>query len=203
MLSKLNDAHVNLTTPNRPVFNANRILNKKIDDDLFNLSVIKDNYMKNKFTEGEASVYVYGLIDNIIYVHFRGINASFSILPKILQSYSEAKGLIVDLRHNPGGDFTYSFPELERLTNQKTLVFSSRTKNGPDTKDFTPWYEWYIEPKGTYFSKKVVLLTDRYTVSAAERTTLAFKVMPGVTLIGEPTSGALSTMIGRELANGW
>ncbi|MDQ3845763.1 MAG: S41 family peptidase, partial [Bacteroidota bacterium] len=112
MLSKLNDAHVNLTTPNRPVFNANRILNKKIDDDLFNLSVIKDNYLKNKFTEGEASVYVYGLIDNIIYVHFRGINASFSILPKILQSYSEAKGLIVDLRHNPGGDFTYSFPEL-------------------------------------------------------------------------------------------
>ncbi|MBD0366633.1 MAG: S41 family peptidase, partial [Flavisolibacter sp.] len=190
-------------TPNRPVFNANRILNKKIEDSLFNLSVIKENYLKNKFTEGGAPVYVYGLIADIIYVHFGSINADFSILSRILQSYSEAKGLIVDLRHNPGGDFTYSFPELGQLTRQKILVFSSRTKNGPGKNDFTPWYQWYIEPKGTYFSKKVVLLTDRYTVSAAERTALAFKAMPGVTLIGEPTSGALSTMIGRELANGW
>jgi carboxyl-terminal processing protease len=47
------------------------------------------------------------------------------------------------------------------------------------------------------------VLTDRYTISAGERSVMAFKTLPNVTLMGDTTNGAHGTMIGRELANGW
>ena len=48
-----------------------------------------------------------------------------------------------------------------------------------------------------------MVLTDRYTISAVERSVMAFKTLPNVTLVGDTTNGAHGTMIGRELANGW
>jgi len=47
------------------------------------------------------------------------------------------------------------------------------------------------------------VLIDRYTISAGERTVMAFKTLPNVTLMGDTTNGAHGTMIGRELSNGW
>lgn len=48
-----------------------------------------------------------------------------------------------------------------------------------------------------------MVLTDRYTISAGERTVMALREFPTVTVVGDTTSGAHGTMIGRELANGW
>ena len=48
-----------------------------------------------------------------------------------------------------------------------------------------------------------MVLTDRYTISAGERAVMAFRALPQVTIVGDTTNGATSTMIGRELANGW
>ncbi len=116
---------------------------------------------------------------------------------------SEAIAHIVDLRHNLGGDFTYCFTEIGRLTDQSRYVFRSKTKNGPGPDDYTDWYEWYIHPEGEYIDKPIVVLIDRYTISAGERAVMAFATLPNVTLMGDTTSGAHGTMIGKELANGW
>jgi carboxyl-terminal processing protease len=89
------------------------------------------------------------------------------------------------------------------LTSQSRFVFRSKTKNGKGKNDFTPWKEWYIKPKGEYINKPIVVLTDRFTISAGERATMAFKTLPNVTVLGDTTNGAHGTMIGRELANGW
>ncbi|MEX0985872.1 MAG: S41 family peptidase [Bacteroidales bacterium] len=120
-----------------------------------------------------------------------------------LEKYTDADGYIVDLRHNKGGNFTYCFSEMGKLTDRERFVFRSKTKNGKGTNDYTPWKEWYIEPSGEYINKPIVVLTDRFTISAGERVVMAFNTLPNVVTMGDTTNGAHGTMIGRELANGW
>ncbi len=204
MLAHLDDGHVKLSAPNKSVFNANAILNEYRGDQLFDLDMIKSNYLKGNFQEGTEESYVYGLLeDNIIYLHLPWIAENFAVIHEVIDTYPEAKGLILDLRHNEGGDFTYCFSEMGRFTQEKRLIFTSQTKNGPGEQDYTAWYDWYITPAGQYYDKKMVVLTDRYTISAGERSVMAFMTLPNAVILGDTTCGAHSTMIGRELANGW
>ena len=90
-----------------------------------------------------------------------------------------------------------------RLVDEERFVFRSKTKNGPGKDSFTDWHRWSVFPEGDYVDKQIVVLTDRYTISAGERAVMAFDVLPNVTIIGDTTNGAHGTLIGRELANGW
>jgi hypothetical protein len=205
MLGSLNDGHVSLTTPGREVFFSNRIRRHQIDDELFNLDIIKNNYLEADYTSGEENSYVYGKLknSNSAYIFFDYIGPNWFMLDDFLNEYETANGYIIDLRHNKGGDFTFAFSQLGRFISEKKFVFKSKTKNGPGPNDYTPWHSWYIEPFGNYVNKPLVVLTDRYTISAGERTVMAFRTMKNVTFIGDTTNGAQGTMIGRELANGW
>lgn len=204
MLSSLNDGHVTLTAPNRDQFIANKIMNELIDDELFSIPVIK-NYLEKGYKEGRDNSYIYGKIknENVAYIYFDYVAENFFKLNDFISEYPNVKGYVIDMRHNQGGDFTYCFSEIGRLTNQSRYVFRSKTKNGKGLNDYTVWHEWYIYPKGEYVEKPIIVLIDRYTISAGERSVMAFKTLPNVTLMGDTTNGAHGTMIGRELANGW
>jgi carboxyl-terminal processing protease len=204
MLGKLDDGHVSLTAPGRDIFFSNRIRNELIDDELFSIPLV-ETYLEPGFKKGEENSYVYGKInnENIAYIFFDYVGENFYKLEDFLNNYNDVTGYIIDMRHNQGGDFTYCFSEIGRLTNQTRYVFRSKTKNGKEPDDYTDWYEWHIKANGEYVNKPIVVLTDRYTISAGERSVMAFKTLPNVTLMGDTTNGAHSTMIGKELANGW
>lgn len=204
MLKLLDDGHISLTAPNRQVFYSNRIMRELIDDNLFNKTVIK-SYLETDLKVGIEESYIYGKIqgESIAYIFFDYVGDNFFVLNDFLNKYNNVNGYIIDLRHNQGGDFTYCFSEIGRLTNQTRYVFKSKTKNGKGKNDYTEWKEWYIKPKGNYVNKPIIVLTDRYTISAGERSVMAFKTLPNVTVVGDTTNGAHGTMIGRELANGW
>jgi carboxyl-terminal processing protease len=204
MLGKLDDGHVSLTAPGRDIYFSNKIRNERIDDELFSIPIVK-TYLEQGYKQGEDDSYIYGKIKNedLAYIYFDFVGENFFKLNDFLDEYSTVKGYIIDLRHNQGGDFTYCFSEIGRLTNQSRYVFRSKTKNGKGPDDYTGWFEWYIHPKGEYIDKPIAVLTDRYTISAGERSVMAFKTLPNVTLLGDTTNGAHGTMIGRELANGW
>jgi C-terminal processing protease CtpA/Prc len=204
MLATLDDGHVSLTAPNRDIFFSNRIRNELIDDELFRISVVK-TYLEPGYKEGEQNSYIYGKLknENIAYLFFDYVGENFFKLKDFLYDYNNVNSFIIDLRHNKGGDFTYCFSEIGRLTNQSNYVFRSKTKNGPGPNDYTEWHEWYIHPKGEYINKQIIVLIDRYTISAGERAVMAFKTLPNVTLVGDTTNGAHGTMIGRELSNNW
>jgi carboxyl-terminal processing protease len=204
MLQLLNDGHVSLTAPNKHVFYSNRIMRELTDDNLFNKTVIK-SYLESDLKTGVEESYIYGKVQgkNVAYIFFDHVAENFAVLNDFLSKYSTVNGYIIDLRHNQGGDFTYCFSEMGRLTNQSRYVFKSKTKNGKERNDYTEWKEWYIHPKGNYVNQPIIVLTDRYTMSATERCVMAFKTLPKVTVIGDTTNGAHGTMIGRALANGW
>ncbi len=203
MLGSLNDMHVQLTVPGKKHFSSNVYFNDKPGYDLFNLDLVTTGYMTSEARElGDGGI-VMGWIGNTGYVHFKWIGTNFFELNRVLSHFDSADGLIIDLRHNGGGDFTYAFSEIGRLTGEERLVFRSKTKNGKRKDDYTQWHDWYIHPEGAYYDKPLVLLTDRYTGSAAERATMAFKTLPNLVQVGDTTNGGHSTMIGKELINGW
>lgn len=205
LLATLDDGHVTLTVPGKEIFVSNRIIREKIDDQLFDMDLITSGYLEQGFIKGEEDSYIYGKVkgENLGYIYLKYIDESLYVFDEFLDSFENSSGIIIDLRHNDGGDFTYSFSEMRRLVNEKQFVFRSKTKNGTGKDDYTPWKEWFVEPSGRFFNKPVVVLTDRYTISAGERTVMALGSLAGVTVIGDTTNGAHGTMIGREASNGW
>lgn len=200
MITKLDDGHVSLTVPNKKVYFANRVFREKPEDDLYNKQVIQNNYLNGQFEEAEHTFY--GKIGSIPYINLNVVNAEWNHLQDAIKLHPDAPGIIIDLRHNQGGDFTFAQQAVEKLNAEKRFLFKSRTKNGTGKDDFTDWHAWYLDAKGN-FDGKILVLIDRYTVSAGERAALILKSLPNATLIGEATNGALSTMIPRGLSNGW
>ena len=203
MLRVLNDGHVSFTTPDADVFYSNLIIDQRIDNDLFDLELIKNKYLSGDFKESGNGGNTYGKIGSIGYLYVKSIGDNLLELNDILNFFSDTDGLIIDLRHNEGGNFTFAFSEFGRLTDEERFVFRSKTKNGKGHDDYTEWYDWDIYPSGDYFDKPIVLLTDRYTISASERMVMACKTLPNLTHMGDTTSGAMATKIEKELANGW
>lgn len=204
MIFRLDDGHVTLTAPGKPLLHSNRIYREKIDYQLFNPALIREKYLGSTLEMDRDSFYFSGLLnDSIVYVHFKVVGAFWQKLADLKEKYPDAAGFIVDLRHNSGGDFTYALPVIAQFNTEERLVFRSRTKNGPETGAFTSWCEWMLPGNANGPSPRLAVLTDRYTISAAERAVLAFRTLPNATLVGDTTNGATSTMIARELPNGW
>jgi carboxyl-terminal processing protease len=204
MLGHIDDSHVSLTAPHLPYFNANRYYRENVDRDLFDLDLILEHYLEPGYRKGRN--YAYGRIagQDVAYVHLGMVNAeTMARLPEMLDRHPDVAGYVVDLRHNGGGNHTFAFDAMGRFTDRSRYVFRSKTKNGPRRDDYTPWTEWHLKPSGRYVGKPIVVLTDRFTPSAAERMVMAFHKLPNATVVGDTTSGTFGTKISRELANGW
>jgi len=202
MLRMLNDGHVVLIAPGKDTFKSNIHYATKKPDSLFNARVVRSEYLTSCWKNGEGGNLV-GEIGHIGYWHIQWIGENLLETNAILDFFRDKEGLIIDLRNNWGGDFTYGITEFGRFTESERLVFRSKTKNGPGTNDFGPWYSWTLDPVSPHFNKQIVLITDRYTISAGERIAMILKSLPNVIHVGDTTNGALSTKIGKELSNGW
>ncbi len=200
MLAPLDDGHVQLMVPGKDKWYSNRIYREGLGFELFDTLFIQQNYLRA--TE-RGDGYFKGQIGNHLYVHFTYIGAPWLQLPGWLKTMPANSVLILDLRHNSGGDFTYALEALRWLNGERRSVFLSRTKNGPSGDAYTPWYNWFLEKVDNPVQNKVIVLTDRFTLSAAERTTMMLRSLPNVKLLGDTTNGGISTVVYRDLPNRW
>ncbi|HRJ30538.1 MAG TPA: S41 family peptidase [Cyclobacteriaceae bacterium] len=204
MIAPIGDGHVAIMAAQYGAFDANKYFQERIDDALFDLSLIKQNYL-DESEKVEGTKFVYGKIKshNIAYIYFDEFRADAVKLDNMLKDFSDVNGYIVDLRHNNGGDVSYSYSFLGKFTQEDKFFLRSKTKNGRGANDYTPWFNWYLKKQNPYIDKPLIILTDRYTVSAAERMVMAAKTLPNVIIMGDTTNGTFGTKISRELANGW
>ncbi len=205
LIGHLNDNHVRLTSPFRS-FQSGILGEMKMED--FSLDLIKEKYLKGRFQARVNGVFHYGwLTDSIGYFHFRGfgrMEESAAAIDEILKEFKDAKGIVVDVRSNGGGDDRVGKLIADRFADRKRLYMKTRIRNGPRHTDFTSWKYWYVEPDGAaQFTRPVILLTHRHSVSAAENFALAMRVLPNVTTMGDATSGVFADVYGDRLPNGW
>jgi len=177
------------------------------------LRVIKENYLKGDATEVCNGKIFYGKLNPTTgYINILSMSGYANspleerkvvahAIDQIIKQLYNLKTIIIDIRFNDGGEDVNSLCIASRFADQKRLAFSKQARNG---SGFTPLREYYIEPIGDrQFTKKVILLTSAFTVSAAEIFMMAMTTLPHVTVIGEATRGAHSDVLNRHLPNGW
>ncbi|MBN2276001.1 MAG: S41 family peptidase [Bacteroidales bacterium] len=208
LMVHLNDNHVSLVTtnPEYPFFQSG-IVGRLVTFTDFSLPVIENNYLLSK--TDFASGLMYGKLDNNLgYIYMSHVAAGIGnfekFLDEALETLKETDGIIIDLRNNSGGHEDEAVYIVGRFTEKEYEADKFRLKVGPGENDYSPFYSYWIEPKGKNpYLNKVVVLTHRFTISAAETLTMGFKRLERAVTIGDTTSGAFSDMVTRELPNGW
>lgn len=206
MIDPLNDNHTFIiTTENEPRIESGIFDTLKVQTD-FSLDIIP-NYVKD--LEHYGAAIDFGTIDGTIgYIHLGDFIPSQKFyadaMDAILGQLKDMKGVIVDIRDNPGGNDATAQYVAGRFADTRRLYMTVRKKSGPGSDAFTTPVDWYVEPTGgTRYTRPIILLTSRWTQSAGETFTLAMDHLNHVTLLGDYTSGAFSDNIAKELPNGW
>ena len=202
LLAELDDGHVTLVAPGRLQFVAKRTFRENTFQLDLDLGIIAGRMVEGPFRAGAA---LYGALpDDVGYVHVANWNDPVPDLDGLIAFLAERRAAIVDLRHNPGGDFTNGFPFAARFADERRLAFTTWTRTGRGHQDMGQPVDWRIGPEGAVrFDGPVVILTNGFTNSAAERTLMAFRTFPHATVVGSRTAGNHGEKVGGELSNGW
>jgi carboxyl-terminal processing protease len=213
MINLLNDNHVNLypTTGTLPVYPGGLLRYKnghveitKVQTD-YDLDVVK-KYLQD--TQQHTGNIFSGLLPGEIgYLNVKGTDSRKAVadeMNSVVSKMSSAKALIVDVRGFYGGSDAVSQLIAGHFTNVRKLYMTTRKRNGPKHTDFTEPEEWYVAPQGqNQFTKPIILLTSRFSQSAAETFTLAMHELDHVRVLGDTTAGGYSDNPTTEMPNGW
>ena len=212
MLSILNDAHVSLSSPFAH-FRGGGWLDSS-NNDPFSLDVVR-TYLVNGGTSTQDGMFLYGRFSSnpqIGYIYIAGFaHGDVGVthqnwrqaIDGIIDSLANTTSLVLDIRGNTGGlpqnvNFIASrFAAVQRDYAQ------IRTKNGPGRNDFSAPVIETIRPAGSRYTRPIVLLTNRQTISGGEWFTLALRTQDHVIHAGTTTLGAFSLGLERNLINGW
>ena len=122
---------------------------------------------------------------------------------EILDYFSDAKGIIIDVRQNSGGKDLNTKIIANHFFDKKRKVEIRHYKTGPAHDDFGI-VDFYVEPKRSLqITKPTVILTNRKCYSACNSFVCWMSVLPHVLVVGDTTGGGGSTPLYSELPNGW
>jgi len=215
LLGHLNDNHVRLVSKNPDREFRSGLLyemfgKKNLSEfkNAFRTRPVPETYFKAPLTETGNNIFAYGWIDdNIGYFHFNSFDnmeVTEKAIDEIIAKFKDAKAIIADVRRNGGGDDRLGQLIASRFADKKRLYMTTRDRDGKKHDDFDPPKRFFVEPRGPLqFTKTVILLTNRLSISAAENFTLAMRILPHVTVVGDFTSGCFADLYPMQLPNGW
>jgi carboxyl-terminal processing protease len=111
------------------------------------------------------------------------------------------KGIIIDIRDNPGGDVSDLSFLIGHLINTPLQIGYTRFKTGNGRLDYSPWINAYVTPQsgGKAVNIPVIALADNFSASMAEATTMTIHALPTGIFIGERTWGATGPLASNSL----
>ena len=203
MVGELKDGHVNLTAS----YDLGRNWSYHEDYDKNLDEEVVEGYLGKGNDYMFASSLKYRILDdNIGYVRCESFSNGIGDgnLSVMFDNLKGCNGLILDMRGNGGGSLDTAEKLASRFTNEKTLVGYVYHKTGKGHNDFSDPVEVFVEPsKGVRWQKRVVVLTNRETFSAANDFVKSMKRFPNVTVMGDKTGGGSGLPFSQELPNGW
>jgi C-terminal processing protease CtpA/Prc len=173
-----------------------------------NPDLIKSKYLGKSFESFDINDFITGKINNDIgYISFnwfdKDIKKTDTEMAKILRPLHECQSLIIDIRNNIGGTDSSALTIANNFAAMdKCYQISRIRKSNVDFSYAEPKY-WYTDHRNQAFIKPIIILINRYTMSAAEAFCLALKGQSHIIFMGEPTAGAFSDAEDAYLPNGW
>ncbi len=205
MVRNLNDAHVCLQAGPRRECGG---LLEGVKPQGFSRDLVKSKYLQGKATEANKGKVTYGwLTPDVGYlqiVDFKGSpDPIYQAVDAAVAQFATARAVVVDVRANTGGTGRTAEAVAGRFADTKRHYMRARTRYGLKHDDLLPDYRNVVPAGPAQFTRPTVLLTDRFSASAAEGFTLAMRVQPHVTVVGDLTEGALSAQFPDRMPNGW
>jgi carboxyl-terminal processing protease len=178
-------------------------------------AMVKKTLRANGFNEPKTAAKVLSYTHNekfgyLLVREFEGANRRKldAGLDEALGAMDGIKGLIIDIRLNPGGTTGFTYRIANRFADKRRVGHYERTKKGPGEKDLGPLRTFHLQPpaakkKNRTFTGPIILLTHGASYSASDLFAMIMRELPHVKIIGEPTNGIFSNMLERKLPNGW
>jgi carboxyl-terminal processing protease len=165
------------------------------------------NYLQENVHTALNNQIIWGKLEgNIGYLHI-GQMSGYElgdlqpVLDQVFTDLKNCQGMVVDVRFNLGGSDRLALEIAGRFTSSPQIGWKFSARNG---KRYTQEQVVMQRPTGAYtFNKPTLLLTSILTSSAAEVFTLMMRQLPQVQITGEPTNGIFSTVLSKQLPNGW
>jgi hypothetical protein len=203
MLDELQDGHVNLIS----YFNTSYYRKWWSDyPQNYDQRIVEQNYLNYEFSTVGVLKY-YALPEQVGYMRYSTFSTAIgeSTLDAALLSLKECSGLIIDIRDNGGGDMDNVETLVSRFLEEPICAGYISHKTGPGHSDFSEPYAYYYEPayKHVRWLRKVVVLVNRSTFSAANNFVSIMKTLPRVTIVGAHTGGGSGMPYSYELPCGW
>lgn len=203
MLNMLHDGHVNLYSS----FDVSESQDWYIGyPKNYNKDLISQYYLKDGRKAGGLC---YSCIDNgqIGYIYYGSFSSNFNVanMYYILTAFKDCKGMVLDVRHNGGGDLKNAYKLAATFMQHDTLVGYWQHKSGPGHKDFSALEPIYIHESDmpNKWFKPVVILQDRYSYSATNSFINAMLYAKNALLLGGISGGGGGMPLSYELPNGW
>lgn len=186
MFAQLKDGHMYLETMGGAQLTPWTPDRRIKDTYAFNPSLVGTYFDKELLTDEEEIMNYQILPQNIGYLYIRTFagDYKFTSIREIFNFFRNTDGLIVDIRHNYGGDIH----NVDRLAGN---FISEPIPRNPFYHEYERLEMEDIEPYGNYtYTNPVVLLINGVSYSSSEITAEIFREMiPQATLIGDTTGG--------------
>lgn len=203
MVNELRDGHINLSAAH----NVNRY-GAWYDNFPMNFSdSLLHKYLGRTDEYYLSSALAFRVLDdNVGYVRCSTFDYTFGSgnLSEMLQTLGPCSGLIIDVRSNGGGMLTSAEQLASLFINEPMVRAFIQHKTGKGHHDFSAMRPITIRPfAGLRWQKKICILTNRRTFSAANSFVAFLKGLPNVTVVGDQTGGGGGLPFNAELPNGW
>ena len=207
MLGTLADGHVNLYA-GFDVSRADSLYYRFYTQRGIDVNTVVLNYLGMDYHSTGGMAHTGLCNDSVIYIYYGsfGSTVSVSLFRRIIQSYPNAKGMVLDLRGNGGGTLSNVINILSQMPSHGQQLYSSQIKAGPAHNDFTPLVATYApdcSSDTTIFTRPVVVLIDRGCFSATSVFAICTQAYDNMVLMGDTTSGGLGLPSMGYLPNGW
>jgi len=138
------------------------------------------------FDEGMPPTYVTitskRIDDDIGYIRFNSFHpALLESLMNSIDDLTDTKGMIIDLRGNPGGAFGVRHQLARRFVTERTVIWRYRGREGVD--------DIYLDPAERPYKGRLVILVDGASASSSEEFSGGLQCMGRATIVGERTPG--------------
>ena len=206
LLEELDDGHTSINNEVESFISGYEFNGKsKLE---YSRNLITDKYLEWRIDVESEENLSYGKIKEkdigYIYLGQEG-GRQPDVIADIIEELEDHKAIIFDIRQNVGGSDKYAHRMAGAFADDTYFAYTSETRNGPNHDDFGVKIEFFTTPIGDFqYTKPVMVLTDRRTISAGEVFLIHMKNLPHVEQIGDITAGDFSTTsISRFLPNGW